>query len=96
MPYSAALAAGLKPGDRLLEVDGRKITAPAEFSETIAKLKGTPFRLTYERDGKTSEVTLAARLILSDGVHTGDEIYIDLTDGKLTASARKSAENGAK
>ena len=40
--------------------------------------------------------TLAARLILSDGVHTGDEIYIDLTDGKLTASARKSAENGAK
>jgi len=40
--------------------------------------------------------TLAARLILSDGVHTGDEIYIDLTDGKLTASARKSEENGAK
>ena len=63
MPYSAALAAGLKPGDRLLEVDGRKIASPAEFSETISKLKGTPFQLTYEREGKMHTVTLAARLI---------------------------------
>ena len=63
MPYSAALAAGLKPGDRLLEVDGRKIASPAEFSETISKLKGTPFQLTYEREEKMHTVTLAARLI---------------------------------
>ncbi len=31
--------------------------------------------------------TLAARLILSDGVRAGDVIQIDLQDGKLTASA---------
>lgn len=31
--------------------------------------------------------TLAARLILSDGVRAGDTIQIDLTDGKLEASA---------
>ena len=37
--------------------------------------------------------TLAARLILSDGVHTGDEIYIDLVDGALTASARSGKES---
>ena len=63
MPYSAALAAGLKAGDRLLAVDGRKIASPAEFSETISRLKGTPFQLTWERDGKEQTATLAARLI---------------------------------
>ena len=31
--------------------------------------------------------TLAARLILADGVRAGDVIQIDLQDGKLTASA---------
>ena len=63
MPYSAALAAGLKAGDRLLAVDGRKIASPAEFSETISWLKGTPFQLTWERDGREQTATLAARLI---------------------------------
>ena len=33
--------------------------------------------------------TLAARLILSDGVHTGDTIKIDVVDGKLNASAER-------
>ena len=33
--------------------------------------------------------TLAARLILSDGVHTGDTIRIDVVDGKLNASAER-------
>ena len=36
--------------------------------------------------------TLAARLILSDGVHTGDTIRIDVVDGKLKASAERGAK----
>ncbi len=36
---------------------------------------------------KTVE-TLAAKLILSDGISTGQTIYIDLSGGELTASAR--------
>ena len=36
--------------------------------------------------------TLAARLILSDGVHTGDTIKIDLVDGKLNASAERGTK----
>ena len=36
--------------------------------------------------------TLAARLILSDGVHTGDTIKIDVVDGKLNASAERGAK----
>ena len=35
--------------------------------------------------------TLAAKLILADGVRTGDTIEIGLSDGKLTASAVHSA-----
>ncbi len=33
--------------------------------------------------------TLAAKLILSDGVHTGDTILIDVVDGQLTALAER-------
>ena len=36
--------------------------------------------------------TLAARLILSDGVHTGDTIRIDVVDGKLNASAERETK----
>ena len=35
--------------------------------------------------------TLAAKLILSDGVHTGDTIRIDLRDGRLAALAERQA-----
>ena len=36
--------------------------------------------------------TLAARLILSDGVHTGNTIRIDVVDGKLNASAERGTK----
>ena len=36
--------------------------------------------------------TLAARLILSDGVHTGDTIKIDVVDGMLNASAERGTK----
>ena len=36
--------------------------------------------------------TLAARLILSDGVHTGDTIRIDVVDGKPNASAERGTK----
>ena len=36
--------------------------------------------------------TLSARLILSDGVHTGDTIKIDVVDGKLNASAERGTK----
>ena len=36
--------------------------------------------------------TLAARLILSDGIHTGDTIRIDVVDGKLNASAERGTK----
>ena len=36
--------------------------------------------------------TLAARLILSDGVHTGDTIRIDVVDGKFNASAERGTK----
>lgn len=36
--------------------------------------------------------TLAAKLILSDGVHAGDTILVDLVDGQLTAVAVRTPE----
>ena len=45
-----------------------------------------------KRDLQKNVATLAARLILSDGVHTGDTIRIDVVDGKLNASAERGTK----
>ena len=42
---------------------------------------------------KTVE-TLAAKLILAGNINTGDDIVIDLVDGKLTARAAARAVEG--
>ena len=42
---------------------------------------------------KTVE-TLAAKLILAGNINTGDDIVIDLVDGKLTARAAARAVQG--
>ncbi|MEY2643955.1 MAG: metalloprotease RseP [Cyanobacteriota bacterium] len=61
-PGQAAAAAGLRPGDRVLAVDGRDLGGgQGAVAELVARVKGAPdqsLRLRAERDGSTVELLL--------------------------------------
>ena len=65
-----AKAAGLEKGDRLLTVDGRKITSWTMLTDHIRDNANDKITLTYERDGQvhttTTNTTVAARPDLND------------------------------
>jgi serine protease Do len=64
-PKSPAAEAGLKPGDRIVEVDGRKITRSAEFREEInRRYAGDKLRLAVMRGKERIE----RELTLSDKI----------------------------
>ncbi len=63
-PESPADRAGLRPGDEVVEVDGREITSPSQLGELIAEKKpGEKVKITFDRDGeeRTARVRLARR-----------------------------------
>lgn len=56
---SPAEQAGIREGDRLLELDGRPIRSAPDFLERIQKLGGTSVRLrVLRRDGTTADIVL--------------------------------------
>lgn len=57
-PGSAAEAAGLQPGDRVLAVDGRPVRAWVELQRAIAGSPRRPLVLRVERSGAEEELTL--------------------------------------
>jgi len=58
-----AYAAGLKPGDRLLALDGEPLADWQDLVDRVRKLPGADVTLRYERAGQAQDVrlTLAAR-----------------------------------
>ena len=54
-----AAAAGVKPGDLVVAVDGHEIHLWAEFVDYISQRPGETVRLTVERDGREVELTSA-------------------------------------
>ncbi|ROO89776.1 RIP metalloprotease RseP [Actinocorallia herbida] len=52
-----AAAAGLRPGDRVLEFNGAPVTAYRQFQRLIRESAGRPVALRVERDGKTLDLT---------------------------------------
>jgi serine protease Do len=58
MPDSPALAAGIKSGDVIVSVDGKKVDSIKELTRTISAMKpGTSAKLGVWRDGKDMTVT---------------------------------------
>jgi regulator of sigma E protease len=49
---SPAAKAGLKPGDRILTLDGRKLRTWDEFAALVRGSEGKPVALTWQREGK--------------------------------------------
>ncbi len=66
-PDSAAAAAGILPGDRVLAVDGRPVGGWLELQRAIAGRPESRLRLTLARDGGEVEVTLVPRRLDGHG-----------------------------
>lgn len=58
-PCSPAHRAGIEPGDRLVEVDGRDLSQPGPPFEKIRP--GEAYRFVVERDGEWLEVEITLR-----------------------------------
>jgi membrane-associated protease RseP (regulator of RpoE activity) len=52
-----AAAAGLRPGDTIVSINGKTFTNPSSMTDAIKTSVGVPLRLGVERDGKLMEVT---------------------------------------
>lgn len=55
---SPAEAAGLKPGDLLLAIDGKPVDYFSRIPELIGNRGGQPVSVTYERDGQRRDLTV--------------------------------------
>jgi membrane-associated protease RseP (regulator of RpoE activity) len=61
---------GLKPGDRIVSVDGKQVTSPASLTATVHDSVGKPVTIVVERGGvdKTLSITpLDGRKVIADG-----------------------------
>ncbi|MFC2967616.1 RIP metalloprotease RseP [Acidimangrovimonas pyrenivorans] len=60
-PQTAAMEAGLEPGDVILAVDGKPISAFSQLRDIVGNSDGKALDLSVWRDGKTLSVTLKPR-----------------------------------
>jgi regulator of sigma E protease len=72
LPGQPAQQAGLKSGDRVLALDGTRLTEWDQMAKTIHASPGRPIRLTVERDGQPFEVQVIPRTSRQQGP-TGEE-----------------------
>lgn len=63
LPESAALAAGVLPGDRLVRIDGRPIYSNEGVYNRVQASKGAPLLLTFEREGAELELSLSPKIM---------------------------------
>lgn len=61
VPNSAAAAAGLEPGWRIISVDGRPTPLPEPIEQAVRASRGRPLRFVLEREGVRREVTITPR-----------------------------------
>lgn len=57
-PVAPAAAAGLKPGDRVTNVDGAAVTSWEQFRSIVSAAPGRPLAVTVDRAGATQQLTL--------------------------------------
>lgn len=60
---SPAQMAGLQVGDKIVEINGKRIVAYPEIQIYINERKGKPIELTYKRDGNRYEVNITPEFV---------------------------------
>ncbi|MXN75645.1 RIP metalloprotease RseP [Burkholderia sp. 4701] len=71
-PGSAAQQAGLKPGDKLLALDGERVGGASRFIDAVKHHAGKPFALKIERGGAAQTVTIVPQAQRDD--ETGQQV----------------------
>lgn len=71
LPHSAAAAAGLVPGDRILSVDGHAVSTFDRLRSLIAARPGDRVALTYRHDGTTRRTNVTTGTAKLDGTTIG-------------------------
>lgn len=67
MPHSPAAQAGLRPGDQITAVDGRRVLAPEQLTQALQKEHGAPAKLTLVRNGAALTTLVHPRLESVEG-----------------------------
>jgi len=76
-------AAGLKPGDRLVSIDGTAITSWDQSTSIIRESSGTPLQVVVERDGAQQTLVITPKLT---------ERYVTDADGNVVTDASGAQE----
>jgi membrane-associated protease RseP (regulator of RpoE activity) len=64
---SPAAAAGLRPGDRVVSIDGRAIRSWDELGNVVRPRAGDPLEVVFERDGTEHTVTITPETVAGAG-----------------------------
>ncbi|MCU0765428.1 MAG: RIP metalloprotease RseP [Burkholderiaceae bacterium] len=78
-PGSVAAAAGLRPGDRFVSIDGRPVARSREVSELVRAAPGRSLQVIVERDGARQSAALQPAAVQVDGATIG-RIGVDFRD----------------
>ncbi len=65
---SPAEQAGIEPGDRLMQLDGKKIESADQFNDSIENHANEEVTLLIERDGTQREITMNASVVESSNI----------------------------
>ena len=73
---TAAQLAGMKAGDRVVSVDGKKVSTTTQLSEAIQAAKGRPVTVLVVREGRRSALTVQPQAghVITTGKNAGDEV----------------------
>lgn len=67
---SPAYTAGIATGERILAINGKKISGFTDIQSSVIFSDGAPMLLTVERDGKSREVTVTPKRYAEKGYYT--------------------------
>lgn len=77
-PGSPAAQGGLQPGDRVLDLNGRRLGNPRELTDALQAAAGKPVALTLWRQGRPVQARVAARDELQPDGHKRWMIGVEL------------------
>ncbi|MDH7499260.1 MAG: RIP metalloprotease RseP [candidate division NC10 bacterium] len=72
-----AAAAGIRPGDRIVALDGEEIQNWSQLALRIHRSPGKPLKITLEREGKRQELIIAPQLVKQKNI-LGEEVEVGL------------------